>query len=83
MFFCPELLFAEHRWPALKGFVISGFPTGIIGPDAEERIDIESEICSVGKQNADAVSVLCWFDFYGFHDLSSHFGEVGLCAPLA
>ena len=29
-------LFAEHRWPAFEGFVISRFPVRVFGLDADE-----------------------------------------------
>jgi len=69
-------LFAEHRWPAFERFVISSFPTGIIRPDADEGINVKVQICSVSEQNADSISVLCWFDFNSLNSLASGLGEV-------
>jgi hypothetical protein len=72
-------LTAQDGWPAFKGFVISGFPSGIIGPDSDEGINVKVQIRSVREQNADAISVFHWFDFNSLNGLASGFGEVGLC----
>ena len=69
-------LFAEYRWPAFEGFVVPSFPTGIIRPDANERINVKGQIRPVGKQDADSISVFHWFEFHGLNSLASGFGEV-------